>query len=775
MVICHNLGFPRIGAFRETKFNIEKFWKGEISKQELFEVLTKIRKDNWFLQKNKGIDIIPSNDFSAYDHVLDTMCVLGAIPERYKNIEDDLEQYFSMARGNSKKNLTALEMTKWFDTNYHYLVPEFNKTQEFKLISKKPLKEFQEAKDLGIITKPVILGPISFLLLGKKTSDFSRFELLEKLLPVYVQLLSELSNAGAEYIQIDEPYLALDLCDNAKSAYLKTFEYFTNNLGSSFKSKIILGTYFESIAENINLINQNPVWDILHIDLVRASGQLDDILKALPSNKKLSAGLIDGRNIWKNNLQASIDKANYIISKIGSDNLLLAPSCSLIHTPVDLNNEIKLDSKIKNWMAYSVQKLEELKALCDFANNKASKESEEYLNKNIASNQDRKTSELIHIAEVKDRCKNINPKDFQRNQPFNQRQKIQKQILNLGDFPSTTIGSFPQTQEVRAYRAKFKKNEISKEEYNDFLKKETANCVKWQEEIGLDVLVHGEFERTDMVEHFSQFLSGFTSSANGWVQSYGSRCVKPPIIYGDIQRKEPMTLEWITYAQSLTKKYMKGMLTGPITILQWSFVRDDQPRKDTAFQIAFAIRDEVKDLELAGIKIIQIDEAAYQEGSPLKKKLKDDYFKWASEAFRLSASCVKDETQIHTHMCYSEFNHIIKNIADMDADVITIEASRSNMDLLEAFKNFEYPNEIGPGIYDIHSPRVPSVDEMLDLLMKALKYIPKENLWVNPDCGLKTRGWEETKQALINMIEAGKKLKSQTSEKLIKCNSCCNR
>lgn len=768
MVLSHNLGFPSIGERRQTKFTIEKFWKGELSKEALFNELAQIRKNNWELQKKLGIEIVPSNDFSAYDKMLDLACMVNAIPQRYRDLSDDVEQYFSMARGNTSKNLVAMDMTKWFDTNYHYIVPEFSRNENFKFTSKKILKEYKEALDAGIKTKPVLIDPVTFLSLGKEKEKekFNKFELLNSLISVYVEVLTELNVLGADYIQIDSPVLVTDLSSEQKEAY-KTFQKtLKQNLSlSSFKSKIILATYFGGIEHNLDMVMETPIWDILHIDLVRAPQQLESVLSKLPSDKSLSLGLVDGRNIWKNDLTRSIELASKALSKIGSDRLFIAPSCSLQHVPVDLSLEEKLDPAIKAWMSFAVQKLEEVKVITECLNNSASEASKKYLEENKKACQSRKTSELIHKREVKERLNKLSEENFKRNSSFAERKTVQVKALNLGLLPTTTIGSFPQTPELRQARAKFKNKELSEAEYNEFLKKLTKECVEWQDSIGLDVLVHGEFERTDMVEYFGDFLTGFATTSNGWVQSYGSRCVKPPVIFGDVSRKAPMALDWTKYAQSLTKKYMKGMLTGPVTILGWSFVRDDQPDSQTAMQIALAIRDEVSDLEKAGIKIIQIDEPAFREGLPLRDAEKSGYLNWATRAFRLSSSSVSDETQIHTHMCYSDFNDIIANIADMDADVITIETSRSDMDLLKAFEIFEYPNEVGPGVYDIHSPRIPTENEMLSLMEKACNLIPKENLWVNPDCGLKTRRWEEVKPALENMISVAKKMRQKLTTK----------
>ena len=756
------LGFPRIGKNRELKKACEAFWAEKISREELLEVAANIRRENWQRMKDAGIDFIPSNDFSFYDHILDLTLALGAIPERYKNLKDDkLALYFAMAHGEQKNgvDVTAMEMSKWFDTNYHYIVPEFVKNQEFSLFNTKAVYEFNEAKNLGIETRPVLVGPVSYLLLGKeKESGFSKLDLLDALLPPYIELLKKLEEAGAKAIQLDEPYLALDISDAAKNAFKVAYEKIAN----AVNAKITIATYFEGLRDNAPLALSLPC-DTIHADLVRAPTQLDEILSRIPSDKNLSLGVIDGRNIWKNDLASSLEIVKKAIEAVGEDRVIISTSCSLLHVPYDLEsekNEAVLTPEIKRWLSFAWQKVEELSLLKKLAGNPddEAKAQFEQNKKDIAN---KKVSPLIHNNTVKSRAAKITPKDSQRNSPYSERRKLQEKALQLPQFPTTTIGSFPQTKEVRSWRAKFKKNEISAQEYERLLKEETAKCVKWQEEIDLDVLVHGEFERNDMVEYFGEQLSGFTFTQNGWVQSYGSRCVKPPVIFGDVSRPHAMTVDWSTYAQSLTKKPMKGMLTGPVTILKWSFVRNDQTLKETCQQIALAIRDEVCDLEKNGIKVIQIDEPAIREALPLRRADWDEYLNWAVESFRISQSGVKDETQIHTHMCYSEFNDIIKSIADMDADVITIECSRSQMELLDVFGEFKYPNEIGPGVYDIHSSRVPTKDEILFLLKKAKKVIPSERLWVNPDCGLKTRAWPETESSLKVMVEAAKELRKE--------------
>jgi len=766
-MLSHNLGYPRVGSLRELKKANEQFWAGTIDRDALQKIARKIRHQNWETQQEAGIGLIPSNDFSLYDHVLDTSLMVGAIPERYHQLLDgksnkELDLYFAMARGYQKNGLdiNAMEMTKWFDTNYHYLVPEFVKGQKFKRYSDKVLLEFEDALQKGVITKPVLLGPVTYLLLGKeKEAGFDRIDLLDNLLPVYISILKELSSRGAEWVQLDEPGLVLDLGEKEKLAFLSAYNQIREALP---KLRILVTTYFGPLEDNLAVATALPV-DALHIDLTRGEETLSQILADdafVISTKKLSLGVVDGRNIWKNDYRKSLEWLQTAINVLGEERILVGPSSSLLHSPYDLDlekNEAVLTPEIKNWMAFAKQKLGEVTTLARLITQEYATDPDYLLNQEAINS--RRTSPLIHKPVVKERVSAVAGSDFERQNAFTVRQAIQLDKLKLPLFPSTTIGSFPQTDEVRQLRAQFKKGALTIEEYETRIREEIVDSLRWQEELGIDVLVHGEFERNDMVEYFGEQLSGFVFTQNGWVQSYGSRCVKPPIIYGDVERREPMTVKWSAFAQANSEKLVKGMLTGPVTILQWSFVRDDQPRKDTTFQIALAIRDEVVDLEKAGIKVIQIDEPAIREGLPLRKHAWQNYLKWAVDAFRLSAAGVADQTQIHTHMCYSEFNDIIDSIAAMDADVITIETSRSQMELLDAFAQFNYPNEIGPGVYDIHSPRVPTVDEMIHLLEKALKVIPARNLWVNPDCGLKTRKWPETEAALRNMISAANLLR----------------
>lgn len=767
MAIATNLGFPRIGSQRELKRAVEKFWSGKIDEAELSSVCQELRAAHWKQQQAAGITQIPSNDFSLYDQVLDTAALVGAVPKRFEwaggNV--DLSTYFSMARGGkggksvtaSTAGVAALEMTKWFDTNYHYLVPEFEAQQEFQLSSIKPVDEYCEAKALGIETRPVLLGPVSFLLLGKTWEEqIDPLSLLDRLLPVYFDVLAKLAAAGAAWVQIDEPCLVLDLTEAQQVAYQRAYNELVNNTGGM---QILLATYFGSLKENLQTAVSLPV-NTLHIDLVRAPEQLDAVLDLLPEETSLSLGVVDGRNIWKNDFEQSLALIEKAVNRIGADRILIGPSCSLLHSPVDLDKETDLDAEIKQWLAYAQQKLQEIDVLTRCVNQGRANVADE-LAENQAAMEARRSSPRVHRAEVKNRCATVTESMRERQHSYVERHEVQAASLKLPLFPTTTIGSFPQTDEIRKARAAYKKGEIADEAYEEFLENCIADDIQYQEEVGLDVLVHGEAERNDMVEYFGEQLEGFIATKNGWVQSYGSRCVKPPIIFGDILRKGPMTVKWSKYAQSCTEKLMKGMLTGPVTILQWSFVRDDQPRSETCQQIALAIRDEVLDLEAAGIRIIQIDEPAVREGLPLRHSDWAAYLKWSVDCFRLASAGVKDETQIHTHMCYSEFNDIIEAIAALDADVISIETSRSNMELLEVFARFKYPNEIGPGVYDIHSPRVPTVEWMEQLLEKALDVLEPRQLWVNPDCGLKTRKWDEVKPSLKNMVDAAKVLRKK--------------
>ncbi|NII29216.1 5-methyltetrahydropteroyltriglutamate--homocysteine S-methyltransferase [Pseudoflavitalea sp. X16] len=769
-MLTNNLGYPRMGSHRQLKKACEQYWTGAISRQELFLAAKRIQEDNWTLQAAAGIDLIPCNDFSFYDQVLDMSLLLGVIPTRYAPVVTDVKDnteidlYFAMARGYQRHGLdiTAMEMTKWFDTNYHYIVPEFTHDQSFKLFSNRLFSEFSGAKYVtGKTPKPVLIGPVSYLLLGKEKGSvpFDRIDLIKKLVPVYVEILNKLKDDyRADWIQLDEPFLAMDLTEKQQQAYKYAYAEIKKHCPHV---KTLLTTYFEGLQENTELAVSLPVC-ALHVDLVRAPRQLDDILSSIPPKLSLSLGVVDGRNIWKNDYSQSLSLIRKAIDRLGAERVMIAPSCSLLHTPFDLDLETGLNPVIRNWMAFAKQKLQEVRELAAIVNGNTS-----LLVANQQAQESRSTSALIHKPAVKERVATITAKDGERNSPFAIRQQVQRQLFQLPLFPTTTIGSFPQTDDIRQLRARLKKGELTQAEYDTAIEQATLEAIRWQEETGLDVLVHGEFERNDMVEYFGEQLDGFVFTKNGWVQSYGSRCVKPPIIVGDVSRPADMTVRWSSFAQAQTTRFMKGMLTGPVTILQWSFVRNDQPRSVTTNQIALAIRDEVVALEKAGISIIQVDEPAIREGLPLRKKDWGAYLQWAVRAFRISVSGVKDETQIHTHMCYSEFNDIIEHIAAMDADVITIETSRSQMELLEAFAHFKYPNEIGPGVYDIHSPRVPSVAEMVSLLEKAATLLPARNVWVNPDCGLKTRKWPETKTALENMVKAAAIARAEVEKKIV--------
>ncbi len=762
MITTHTLGYPRMGEARELKFALEKFWRGEIGAAELEQTGKDLRTRNWQAQKDAGLDFVTVGDFAFYDHMLNHIQLLGCEPTRFGfGNEDELTRHFTMARGQinaheagcgcGSHSTWALEMTKWFDTNYHYLVPEFHPDTAFRLGSERLFGDVSEAQALGHPIKVVLVGPLSFLYLGKsKAADFDRLSLLEKLLPVYGEILARLKQQGVEWVQIDEPILGLDLPED----WRKAFEPAYNRLNAA-GAKLLLATYFSPLQENLSLACKLPMAG-LHVDAVRAPQELAQVADWLPAHKLLSVGIVDGRNVWRADLDAALAVLKPLAEKRP---LALAPSCSLLHVPLDLNLETALDPELKSWLAFARQKLDEIAVLKTALQHDESAVAGklEEARRALAA---RRSSPKVHCAPVKQRAASLDPKADRRDSPFPIRQARQRARFKLPAYPTTTIGSFPQTPEIRAARAAFKRGELSAEAYEAAMKQEIAHAVKIQEELNLDVLVHGEAERNDMVEYFGEQLEGFTFTQHGWVQSYGSRCVKPPIIFGDVSRPRPMTVEWARYAQSLTDKPMKGMLTGPVTILQWSFVRDDQPRSETCLQIALAIRDEVTGLEAAGIPVIQIDEPAIREGLPLRRTQWQDYLAWAVRAFRVSASGVADETQIHTHMCYSEFNDILPDIAALDADVITIETSRSDMELLRGFGEFKYPNEIGPGVWDIHSPRVPDTEEMARLLQKAAAVIPPENLWVNPDCGLKTRGWAETLAALRNMVEAAEQLRA---------------
>ncbi|WP_050384068.1 5-methyltetrahydropteroyltriglutamate--homocysteine S-methyltransferase [Bradyrhizobium pachyrhizi] len=763
------LGTPRIGPRRELKLALESFWAGKISEQQLLEAAAGLRVANWARQKSLGATIIPSNDFSLYDHVLDTSVMVGAIPEAYgwKGGAVPLKTYFAMARGSQGDahdascshahrghGATAQEMTKWFDTNYHYMVPEFHERQTFKLSSRKVIEEYDEAKALGYQTRPVLVGPVTLLKLGKShDASVDPVSLLDGLLPVYVEVLQELAKRGAEWVQIDEPCLVLDLNETERNALQRAYARLAKGVPGI---KIMLATYFGAIGDTIATVLALPVAG-LHVDLIRAPQQLSQIESGAREDLVISLGVIDGRNVWRSNLSALVERYKPVIAKLGAGRVQIAPSCSLLHTPIDLELETGLDPDVKSWLAFSVQKIAELSTLAKALAGDAS--VADALAASDKAAKARRTSPKIHDATVAKRMATIDDAMRRRTSTFASRAEVQRKRFALPAFPTTTIGSFPQTADVRNARAAHAKGTLTDAQYKQFLKEETARTVRWQEEIGLDVLVHGEFERNDMVQYFGEQLSGFVFTQYGWVQSYGSRYVRPPILFGDVSRPKPMTVEWWRYSQSLTRKPMKAMLTGPVTILNWSFVRDDLPRSEACRQIALAIRDEVTDLEKAGATMIQIDEAALREGLPLRHSEWKTYLEWAVESFRICSTGVADATQIHTHMCYSEFNAIIDAIAAMDADVISIETSRSKMELLDAFTSFKYPNDIGPGVYDIHSPRVPETTEMRDLITLARKRLSDSQLWINPDCGLKTRRWEEVRPALVNMVAAARELR----------------
>ncbi|MDP3847443.1 MAG: 5-methyltetrahydropteroyltriglutamate--homocysteine S-methyltransferase [Pseudomonas sp.] len=764
MALAHNLGFPRIGADRELKKALEAHWHGELDEAGLRAVGRELRATHWQLQQEAGIELLPVGDFAWYDQVLTHSLMFGVIPQRFRpqHGAPSLDTLFSMARGTAADRCCggahAQEMTKWFDSNYHYLVPEFSVDQQFQLSWPQLFEEVDEALALGHQIKPVIIGPLTYLWLGKVkgagAEAFDKLELLERLLPVYGEILQRLAEQGVQWLQIDEPILALDLPQAWKSAFERAY-----NLLQWSPLKKLLTTYFAGLEDNLGLAAGLPV-DGLHIDLVRAPEQYPQILDRLPAYKVLSLGVVDGRNIWRSDLDQLLPLLQDAQQRLG-ERLWLAPSCSLLHCPVDLAREPQLDTELRSWLAFAVQKCAEVALLATALKQPQDADVQTALAASRAARLSRRLSPRIHKPQVQARLAAISARDTQRQSPFAQRIVQQRALLQLPPLPTTSIGSFPQTAAIRQARQAFKQGKLSAAEYAEAMQGQIRHAVQVQERLGLDVLVHGEAERNDMVEYFAEQLDGYAFTRFGWVQSYGSRCVKPAIIYGDISRPKAMTLEWITFAQSCTDKIIKGMLTGPVTMLMWSFARDDISREQQAQQLALAIRDEVLELEAAGIKIIQIDEAAFREGMPLRHAQQSAYLAWASAAFRLCASGVGDATQIHTHMCYSEFNAVLDSIAAMDADVITIETSRSDMQLLKAFEAFDYPNDIGPGVYDIHSPRVPDSAEMLKLLRKAVQLIPAERLWVNPDCGLKTRGWPETEAALLNMVAAAKQLRAE--------------
>ncbi|MFP4560661.1 MAG: 5-methyltetrahydropteroyltriglutamate--homocysteine S-methyltransferase [Thiohalorhabdus sp.] len=754
---AHNLGFPRIGAHREMKKAVEAYWSGESSREDLEQTGRDLRARHWQRQAEAGLNYVPVGDFSWYDHMLETSCLLGAVPERFGTVHGnvDLDTFFRMARGRSADGVetTPCEMTKWFDTNYHYLVPELHADMAFEISSERLFSETREALDQGYNPKPVLVGPLTWLWLGKiKGGDFDKLGLLDRLLPAYERILERLAGQGVEWVQVDEPILVLDLPEAWRAAYTRAYNRLTGR-----GPKVLVATYFGALGDNRDLVASAPV-DALHVDGVRGAAELEAVAGRLPAGTILSAGVIDGRNIWRTDLEGALERLRPLEQILGNERLWVAPSCSLLHVPVDLAEETGLDGELKGWLAFAAQKLEEIATLRG-ALNEGREAVAEALDASSAAVASRRRSARTRSPEVRDRVAGLTPEMTRRGSSYSERRPRQRANLDLPELPTTTIGSFPQTSEIRQARRDFRAGRLPEDGYTQAMRDAIASDVRIQEEIGLDMLVHGEPERSDMVEYFGQRLEGYAFTTNGWVQSYGSRCVRPPVIFGDVARPAPMTVDWSVYAQSLTDKPMKGMLTGPVTLLQWSFVRDDQPRAETARQIALALREEVADLEAAGLRAIQVDEPALREGLPLRCGEWGDYLDWAVESFRIATSGVGDATQIHTHMCYAEFNDIIEAIAALDADVISVEASRSDMELLEVFREYAYPNEIGPGVYDIHSPRIPSAEEMVGLLEKAERVIPRDRLWVNPDCGLKTRGWAEVRPALENMVEAARRMR----------------
>ncbi|MDY4385235.1 5-methyltetrahydropteroyltriglutamate--homocysteine S-methyltransferase [Pectobacterium aroidearum] len=753
-IVNHTLGFPRVGLRRELKKAQESYWAGNATQEELLTVGRELRARHWQQQKDAGVDLLPVGDFAWYDHVLTTSLLLGNVPARHQNEDGsvDLDTLFRIGRGRAPTGqpAAAAEMTKWFNTNYHYMVPEFTKGQQFKLTWTQLLDEVDEALALGHKVKPVLLGPVTYLWLGKvKGEQFDRLSLLQDILPVYQQVLAELAKRGIEWVQIDEPALVLELPQAWLAAFKPAYDALQGQV------KLLLTTYFDSVSQNLETIKVLPVQG-LHVDLVHGKDDAATLSTQLPANWVLSLGAINGRNVWRADLSSWFERLQPLV---GTRDLWLGSSCSLLHSPIDLSVEVRLDDEVKSWFAFAIQKCAELSLLSQALNSGNGQALEAY----SAPIRARRTSTRVNNAAVAQRLAAITAQDSQRQNVYSVRAEAQRERFNLPAWPTTTIGSFPQTTEIRGLRLDFKQGRLDSNNYRTGIAEHIKQAVIEQERLGLDVLVHGEAERNDMVEYFGEHLDGFIFTQNGWVQSYGSRCVKPPVIIGDVSRPEAITVEWAKYAQSLTDKPMKGMLTGPVTILCWSFPREDVTRETIAKQIALALRDEVADLEAAGIGIIQIDEPALREGLPLHRSDWDAYLTWAVDAFRLNAAVAKDDTQIHTHMCYCEFNDIMDSIAALDADVITIETSRSDMELLESFEEFEYPNEIGPGVYDIHSPNVPSVEWMEALLKKAAQRIPAERLWVNPDCGLKTRGWPETRQALANMVQAAQRLRESSN------------
>lgn len=751
MSTAHILGFPRIGVRRELKAATEAHWKGGLDEEGLRQVGRELRQRHWALQKSAGLDYVTVGDFAYYDHLHNLTALLSAAPKRFgirSNV--NLSDYFAMARGTAAQ--PALAMKKWFDTNYHYLVPEIGADTQFKLNRDWLLPEVREARELGHDVKVALPGPLTWLWLASAEPGFDKLSLLSSLLNAYWVLLGDLRALGVAWVQIDEPILSLDLPREWLDAYPIVFRELC-----TAGPRILLATYFGDVSVHAEMLKRIPI-DGLHLDLVRAPTQLRAFLGDWPEDRILSLGVVDGRNLWRTDLAKALTTLHGVKAVLGQ-RLWISASSSLLHVPHDLKEEVRLDARIKSWMAFANQKLDELAIL-----KRALSEGEAAVWKELQcaakAQEDRRHAPSTRREDIRARVAALKASDADRGMPFAQRITQQQALLKLPKLPTTTIGSFPQTAEIRAARAAYKSGTLADADYIKAMQDEIRLAVEKQEQLGIDVLVHGEAERNDMVEYFGEQLEGYAFTRNGWVQSYGSRCVKPPVIYGDVSRPKPMTVEWSRYAQSLTSRPMKGMLSGPITMLFWSFVRDDLPRRDVALQLALALRDEVCDLEAAGINVIQIDEPAIREGLPLRRAEWPTYLDWAVQAFRITASGVRPQTQIHTHMCYSEFNDILPSIAQMDADVITIETSRARMKLLDAFAEFKYPNDIGPGLYDIHSPRLPAAEEMQTLLKRALAVVPAERLWVNPDCGLKTRGWPETEAALKIMVDTARQARA---------------
>ncbi len=763
MTSSATLGYPRIGPDRELKHATESYWAGDLAEDELRSVGRNLRARAWETQAEAGIDHVPSNDFSLYDQVLDTVALLGAVPDRYRWSDEtvDLDTYFAMARGaqTDELDVQAMEMTKWFDTNYHYIVPEFHPDQEFRLASEKPFREFREARERGHVSRPVLIGPVSFILLGKATAEgFDPLDAhLDAVVDVYEEVLGRLAELGADWIQMDEPCFVQDRSDAEREALRHAY----GRLSEGADARLMVQTYFGHVAESWETLMGLPV-DGIGLDFVRGRDEHLRLLEArgVPGDRHLSVGLVDGRNVWINDLESSLDLLERVSRTVDPERLVVSPSCSLMHVPLDAEREQQLDDELRSWLAFARQKLDELATLAE-----GTRDGRDAVEATLARNrralQDRRSSDRIRNPAVRRRTRGLDAEGAGRETPFAERRARQGERLGLPVLPTTVIGSFPQHDEVRERRRAYRSGDLDREAYESFLEEEIRRCVEMQEDAGIDVVTHGEFERNDMVEYFAEQFEGFAFTEHGWVQSYGSRYVKPPILFGDVRRPDPVTVRWWKHAASCTEHPVKAMLTGPVTMLQWSFVRDDQPRSETTYQLALAVRDEVADLEEAGAPVIQVDEPALREGLPLRRDEWDEYLDWAVNAFRLATGTVQPETQVHTHMCYSEFNDIIEHIAAMDADVLLIENARSDAELLEVFRDFDYDHDIGPGVYDIHSPRVPPVEEMAEMIRASLSVLPDERLWVNPDCGLKTRAYEEVVPALENMVEAARRAREE--------------